>query len=340
MPRRVKSILRDSKNYLVLTLTRFGLQAAKMLIGKDNNKISLSIDSKRLEDGLGAQLQRQLSVKALSNFLNIPFVPAPIEQIAIHPLDDFKTNEQMKNFINEVNELFNFSQHKFSENSKTLHVRILTIWNLIRFILLAKISDCMVEIKVLEAYSLVDASPQMYLTSLKDFKLYPTSSRLAKQIVNEDICIHYRQGVGGNAVYPGQNISRELNPKYFISILNQLNTKGKTITVLTDAPEQDFDFVPSDAQAHLWIGTPNYADGKVRIKGQNLKNIFAESGYQVEVVNGGDLLTTLLSMVSCKTLLMSRSSLSYVAALLNSKAKVYYPPNFWHPPLSHWNKDN
>jgi len=35
---------------------------------------------------------------------------------------------------------------------------------------------------------------------------------------------------------------------------------------------------------------------------------------------------------------MSRSSVSYVGALLNSEGKIYYPPDFWHNPLKKWVK--
>jgi hypothetical protein len=43
---------------------------------------------------------------------------------------------------------------------------------------------------------------------------------------------------------------------------------------------------------------------------------------------------TLLGLMYADTLVLSRSSLSYVSAFI-TKGEVYYIP-FWHPPLKHW----
>jgi hypothetical protein len=316
------------------------LRLARFLGGRENHSISISFDSDLAEDGLGAQLQRQFSLKALAYFLRIAYVPTLLKQIAIHPLDDFKNANQMQDFLHATNDLFGFVIQDVSQYSKIAHIRILTIWNLTKFILLARISNRHIHLRVLEAYSLVDVEPKMYSDSLEKFELNLDSLDINCKFLETDICIHYRQGVGGNTIYPGQSISRELNPQYFIGILNRLETEGKTITVFTDAPEQDIEFTPDITQEHLWVGTPGFRNGKVKIKALNLKAIFTQSGYEVNVVSGGDLLETLLTFVNCETLLMSRSSLSYVAALLNANANIYFPPNFWHPPLEHWTRVN
>jgi hypothetical protein len=105
-----------------------------MLIDKNNPRISLSIDAELLEDGLGAQIQRQLSLKALAHFLNIEFIPTPIKQIAIHPLDNFKDLHEMRDFLNQVNDLFGFKPESNSIIRKLICVRILTIGKLFIFI--------------------------------------------------------------------------------------------------------------------------------------------------------------------------------------------------------------
>lgn len=332
------SIIRNVKSCLIGTLTRLGLRICKLLIDKNNPKISLSIDAELLEDGLGAQIQRQLSLKALAHFLNIEFIPTPIRQIAIHPLDNFKGLNEMWDFLNQVNDLFGFKTERNPIIHKLIRVRILTIGELFRLILLSRIMSRNLQVQVLEAYSLVDVDPRIYADSLSGFKLNMASLRSDHQLPESEICIHYRQGTGGNVIYPGQKISRELNPQYFIDLLNQIETDGKTITVFTDAPIQDIEFKPDISQEHLWKGTPGYENGKVRIQGLDLKSIFAKEGYEITVLSGGDLITTLLAFINCKTLLMSRSSLSYVGALLNNNSKIYYPPNFWHPPLNSWVK--
>ena len=336
MPRHINPILRKIKSYVIRTLTRSLLLFCRFLIVKNGPRISISLDSEKLEDGLGAQIQRQFSLKALAHYLRIDFSPTPIKQIAIHPLDNFTDVLLMQNFLDEVNELFHLKVQSESDNDSLVILGNLTIWKLLRIVVRARKTKTNTHLRVLEAYSLVDANPQIYVDSLSDFHLKAESLSDSHKVFKSDICIHYRQGAGGNAVYPGQKISRELNPQYFIDLLQRLDTKGKSIIVFTDAPVQDVEFKPEETQEHLWLGTPGYENGKVKIRGLDLKSIFAAAGFDVRVVIGGDLITTILSFVESRSLLMSRSSLSYVAALLNKGGNIYYPPNFWHPPLNRW----
>lgn len=336
MPPHLNSILRKFKSYVIRALTRSLLPFCRFLIVENGPRISISLDSEKLEDGLGAQIQRQFSLKALAHYLRIDFSPTPIKQIAIHPLDNFADVSLMQDFLNEVNELFHLKVQSESDYDSLVIVGNLTIWKLLKIVARARRTKINIHLRVLEAYSLVDANPQIYVDSLRDFHLKAESINDLHQVFKSDICIHYRQGAGGNAVYPGQKISRELNPQYFIELLQRLDTNGKSIIVFTDAPVQDFEFKPEETQEHLWLGTPGYRNGKVRIQGLDLKNIFAAAGFDVRVVIGGDLITTILSFIESSSLLMSRSSLSYVAALLNKDGNIYYPPNFWHPPLNRW----
>ena len=47
-----------------------------------------------------------------------------------------------------------------------------------------------------------------------------------------------------------------------------------------------------------------------------------------------DLLTTIEYMIKADVLVMSKSALSYVAALYNNNKVLYI--NFWHNKLPHW----
>ncbi len=338
MPSPIHSILRRVKSYIHRILTRLGLRLCRFFIGENNPRITFAVDSEKLEDGLGAQIQRQLSLKSLANYLKVEFIPNPIRQIAIHPFDNFSDIEQMREFLNDANNLFRFNLPNDYDFSTMIRVGNLKIGNLMRLILVSRLRKTCLSLLVLEAYSIVDADPQIYAEALIGYSLNTESVRMNQRMDSSDICIHYRQGSGGNAIYPGQRISRELNPQYFIDLLHELDAKGKVITLFTDAPIQKIDFKPNEAQKHLWLGTPGYKDGTITIQGLDLKSVLARAGFEVKVVIGGDLITTFLGLIDCKTLIMSRSSLSYVAALLNKNAKIYYPPNFWHPPLKSWIK--
>ena len=63
--------------------------------------------------------------------------------------------------------------------------------------------------------------------------------------------------------------------------------------------------------------------------------IFQESP-RIRVVANEDILITFEHLITANILVTSKSSFSYVAALYNTNQVIY--TEFWHPPLSHWNK--
>jgi hypothetical protein len=150
--------------------------------------------------------------------------------------------------------------------------------------------------------------------------------------------VHFRQGVGGKSIYPGQRLPRELDIDYFAETLSKCNHEGRKILVVTDAPSSPMTYQPVIDQKHLWNGTPKFNNGVMSISGYDLQKAFGERGFQVKVISGGDPLEALNLMLNCDILIMSRSSLSYSAAILNYKATIYYPPGFWHPPMRGWKK--
>jgi len=159
------------------------------------------------------------------------------------------------------------------------------------------------------------------------------------------IVIHHRYGVGGKAIYPGQSISRELDVSYFIGILDVISSnyervsKGDMeISLLTDAPIGEIIYAPPVGQLDLWQGTPNFQDGVVKIPGSSLEEIFMKSGYEISVKSGGDPLEAILEMSQSDYLITARSSLSYVAGILNKSGTVFSAPGFWHSPLPSWKR--
>ena len=109
-----------------------------------------------------------------------------------------------------------------------------------------------------------------------------------------------------------------------------------SIRVLTDSPLTNSVYTIQKDQIELWINTPGYIDGTLRIKGQDIAHDLEASGLSVEVTVGGDPIESLAILQSAKILIMSRSSFSFVAALLNPDGKIFYPPDFWHPKQKSW----
>ena len=74
----------------------------------------------------------------------------------------------------------------------------------------------------------------------------------------------------------------------------------------------------------------------MNVKGNDLASSLKKYGDRCSIHIGGNPLTAIKFMSESDYLIMGRSSLSYVAAILNKEGVIYYPPKFWHPPMSHW----
>ena len=122
-----------------------------------------------------------------------------------------------------------------------------------------------------------------------------------------NIAIHIRRG----DVNSKQNSDRFVPLEKYYTIIENLNKQHNNaifyiFTEITDDKEE-FD---------LFIKT------------------ISEKGIHIKIMADLDLLTTIEYMIKADVLVMSKSALSYVAALYNNNKVLYI--NFWHNKLPHW----
>lgn len=297
------------------------------------------VDSK--QDGVGAQAQRSLAIAALANDLRISFQQTDIKQVAIHPLDPYQVEEEYFSFLSELNRTLDLGiTVSIESNLSTEYIEEITIWKLLQFSFQSKIRREKLLIETLSPYKILDLIPDAYLDVRELLSTF--YSNYDEGTSSMELVIHYRQGVGGQVIYPGQKISRELNEDYFLAEITKLEdvnfTKMKC-TVLTDAPEEDIFFRVPEEQKYLWENTPEYSDGVMHIKGNTFPK-FREYFSDIEIIRGGNPLQAMKIMSKASYLLLSRSSLSYLGGILNLSGVVFSATGFWHPPLSKWISGN
>jgi hypothetical protein len=257
-------------------------------------------------------------------------------------LDPFQDEVEYKKFLVLLNEAVLMDSCAYpSDEIIEVKYESITIRSLIFLQLVSILFKKCYRIVITDPYPITE----YFVDQFKDVKNFLTSDYWNPIPVTStnsiEIAIHHRHGVGGKAVYPGQKISRELDLSYFINVLNQISkTLNKShnlkISVFTDAPEKGVDFLPPKEQLHLWEGTPNFQAGRVAINGASISDFFLERGYEVEVLNGGSPLEAIHRMSQADYLVSARSSLSYVAGLLNQSGVVFEAPGFWHSTPSYW----
>jgi hypothetical protein len=302
------------------------------------SRLVLSNDTSSKKDGTGAQIQRLLAIASLAERLNVPFVQSRIHEVAVHPLDGFNSSDSYKKFLDKLNYLFEI--HDEQEEYKIdeiVRIKNFELSQLIRIAVKAYKSKRVTRIEIENPYPLSDLRVDQYQSVRR--KLKNLWGILIEEPKDSYIAIHYRQGVGNFAVYPGQAIPREIDLNYFKSRLNELvnevDRSRLELHVFTDAPTTVLNFKPPVDQWYLWEGTPGFKDGIMTVQPQ----VFCPEDFGVNKVvvhSGGDPIEAIIQMARANLLITGRSSLSYLAGLMNVNGTVVGAPEFWHPSLQGW----
>jgi hypothetical protein len=139
----------------------------------------------------------------------------------------------------------------------------------------------------------------------------------------------------------GESTPRELAEEFYfdaIHLLFQINPQSASwnLRVLTDSPANNLTFIPPASQVGLWDGSPKFENGEMKVSGYDFNKIMYLFSGETTVVRGGNPIDAIREMVNSEALIISKSSLSYVAALIKSEGIILYPSTFWHPALNSW----
>jgi hypothetical protein len=315
---------------------------AKLLIRIFRLELTITNDTKSKIDGVGAQLQRLVSTIALCRHIGIPFLQQDIKDVTVHPLDPFQDPLSKNIFVDKVNKLFKSIEQPFDKSRHPTVIRYtsLTSIDLIKVILKGIISKENIIIEIVEPYQITNYYRNICVNLSGYFPGWLDFVNSFKDRVKSDVIyIHYRQGAGGHAVYPGQKLSRELPITFYLNRVNTIlgsSPAPKKVFVFTDAPKKSFEYIPLGEQRLHWEGMPGFTMDALHIDGNNLEDKFSSIGINVKIIRGGDPLEAIAIMSLATYLITSRSSLSYLAALLNKAGHIYPAEGFWHPTPSNW----
>ncbi len=322
------------------------LRAIKFFIKFTRRKISIAYYSGNQFDGTGAQLQRLASVYALSKYLEIDFIKTPLSGVTVHPTDPFRTEDDYSQYLTRVENFLQLEAQDLNvqdPDCKNIDFSIITTLALVKVVFHNAFQKCRIHLNVFQANSIIDYWPELIPNFVRVNRNELNSTKLENN--GASIAIHYRQGVGGFPIYPGQKISRQIDLDNYTNLLRKCiddlrEAERIGITVFTDSPQEETNFTPPKEQLVQWLGTPGFDGNKVTIIPTDFQPIksLASNRVSVSIEHGGNPLDAFAVMTQVDVLIMSRSSLSYLAGLLNLNGTIYFPTNFWHSPLRSWKK--
>lgn len=299
--------------------------------------LSLSYDSEGVVDGQGAQLLRIVSLFSICRFFKLRYQHNPISRV-INSEDrrsekelEFSSREELEFF----NSLVNFPTDKPPKRKKGTRlvvIKDLSRRNLLSFVLKSLFMREHLIVSVAIPQAVTDKWPRILNASQEELKKNLTSFR--KNVLNApEIAIHVRTNYNlfrMSNLSPGTYRRKTLTPNYYDYALEDIENSP-----------QRYGLSELEVVRRIHIHTDLYDSDLIESKGDEKLQIYANWFCDVSTSEGVNLfhqapvIPTFLDWVFARVFVMSTSSLSYVAGLLNQNC-VIYPRGHGHSKLIRW----
>jgi hypothetical protein len=279
----------------------------------------------KFQDGAGAQLQRIYGVYGLSRALGVPYVHSAIEHLGYHGLLALENNAPSSELLSECNRVFHIPSDIEVPAARVIHDMQDADAGAIEAMKNAGSDGTDFHlIRICMPYPVTDKDPEAY-RCVKAISPFPYRRSEAFRLA-----IHVRRG----EQYAIES-KRILPNSYYVScalrfgeILRKLDIPF-VCELYTEEATKTFEVTPH----HHGI------DGRISA------NVTYDPGMShledfdtipnLERYINIDPIETLRRMATADAMIMSRSSFSYVAAILSQNCIVIYYP-FWHSAMKEW----
>ncbi|HTX39486.1 MAG TPA: hypothetical protein VME43_30920 [Bryobacteraceae bacterium] len=287
--------------------------------------LALTYANDQQMDGAGAQLQRIYGIYAVSRFLRLPYFHSPVKKIGYQGLSALETNSSSPELELRYNDLFSIASDIELPRDPVIHyIRNPDQEMLERLQIAANTNGHFTLLRILYPYAVADRSPEIY-RHVQAISPFPrTRSKVFR------LALHVRRGE--ELVVDSE---RMLPNSYYVSCALQITGRLQKL---------DIPFVCelyTEVASKAFVVTPQHHGIEGRIPANVILDPRVNRLEDFEVIPNlarfvnGDPIETLRRMATADALVLSRSSYSYVAAILNAGGIVVYHP-FWHPPLKEW----
>ncbi len=287
--------------------------------------IALTYANDQCTDGAGAQLQRVYGIYAISRFLRVPYVHSPLKRIDYQGLAALESNSSSEELESRYNRIFEIpSDIEMPEERVVCDLRDPHEDSLRQLRIDAETTGKLVLARIVFPYGITDRHPEIYRYVLD---LSPFERRRSEVF---RLAIHVRRGeqmaLASDRMLP--NSYYIYCALRFADVLQRLDIPF-VCELYTEVPTKPFVVTPQHHGINSRIPGDVTVDPKVnRIEDFDIIPKLAK------FING-DPIEALERMATADALVMSRSSYTYVAAILNDGGIVLYHP-FWHSRLKDW----
>lgn len=307
--------------------------------GDQLTKLFLTYDNQAKQDGVGAQLQRVFGLYAISKKWRLGYVHSnltgTVEELS-HNLD---SNDKLNELLDLVNSKFQFPSNTMPLDYKEIRVHNLSLRFLLRIYLRTVFSRETILLKVCLPYGLIEKYPDWYDFAGEEIRIQKS---LNKNSMKDRVVIHIRHGYKPIPGKNGASTPRFLPLEYYPLALsnlfkNEQLDKRTEVLIHTDLPESDGKWKPYQESKISELEEIGYefSNQELEYKTVDLKTLYFADYPNLTVKYCAPILEALEDMYTAKHLIMSRSSFSYIAGIINP-GNVYIPRQHGHVKLTRW----
>ena len=294
------------------------------------DKLVLTYDNTAVTDGVGAQLHRIYGIWAISRWFDLPYLHTPLAHVGYQGLGAVQTNVSDPTFHREFNDLCHIDSDAVPDDDLfTINLVHIYPGQIRLFPILVDSGATLgkpVLARVVMPHGIGDQFPDCYeaCKEISPFESHGGDGRMLR------VAVHVRRGE--QAIFGSD---RPLANAYFVNVadnvarvLDDLRIEYQ-IELWTEVPTDEFTVYPD----HHGI-SGRLTDSALITPEMYRLDEFDVLPNLVPRINGKTV-DCLRELATADILIMSRSSFSYVAAVLNRRGIVMYHP-FWHRALSSW----
>ena len=287
--------------------------------------LAVTYANDKMQDGAGAQLQRIYGIYALSRALGVPYVHSPIAHLGYHGLLALENNKPSRSLLQRCNRVFDIPSDVEVPAAAVIHEMQDADPGAIEAMKEAASDGTDFHlIRICLPYPLTDQIPETF-RCVKAISPFPYRRSNVFRLA-----LHVRRG---EQIALGSG--RMLPNSYYMSCALSIQERLRALAIpfvcelYTEQATTTFEVTP----------------GHHGIEGRISENMLYEPGMSrledfdalpnLERYINTDPIETLGRMATADALVMSRSSFSYVAAILSQNCAVIYYP-FWHTAMKEW----
>lgn len=309
------------------------------LLGKP--KLFLTYDSHFMMDGVGAQLQRIISIFGIAKLAKVGYLHTPISNIdkQIFLRNSSEVGESEIRIWNQLfaRNLEEFHQEVGDRIFKLGNISLLQIYVIRFFTLFVKHR---VVLRIGNPRTITDKFPDSLLWAPELFD--PSFLCNPGKEKTLDIVVHIRQGVLALTQYKERLLPLAHYENILEFLVKTLTAKGIDfkITVLAEDHSPSISLASPEIRRSIELDSNNPSlkfntDGTVNLEHEIPDPVLTPILHRSLWLNGRTAYADFFSMVHADILIISKSSFSFVAGLLNKDSVKVFSP-FWHEAPKGW----